>query len=361
MVRCAIIGLGKIGRVFTKAISECQGAVVSAGCDINSGSRDLFSKKNPDIPVFENVDELIREAEFDAAFVLTPDSCHAEPYIKCLDAGKHVFVEKPVGNSIEEIMEMLTVTRRNSSLVAASGHILRYYGINRKIKQMADAGEFGDIFYMEGDYIHNLLFQAAPKSFNPAMGYNWYLEDEMPMVGGGCHPLDVLRWFIDKPIISVYSAGNNIAFPEMKRHDCITSLFNFADGCVAKVTALYGPVAPYAYCNNIAVYGTKASVWRDQVCYDHETGWEPLQYEKYDEKHGHGFEREVEDFINAINVGSQVSTPVIDCAQSAIAAIMATKSLEAGKKMAMPEIIIPVQESIRKPVNAVGKTTAMTY
>ena len=184
------------------------------------GNADVF----PQVPVYKSVDELIHKAEFDAALILTSDPCHAEPFIKCMDAGKHVFVEKPVGNSIEEIREMVKAMDRHPELVASSGHILRYYPINRKIKKMALNGEFGKIFYMEGDYIHNLICQGSPDRFNDALGKNWYLEDEKPMVGGGCHPFDVLRWFADEPLVSVSSMSNKIAFPAMHHDDCIVSI-----------------------------------------------------------------------------------------------------------------------------------------
>ena len=337
-IKCGLVGFGNIGKVFAKAINDNKEIELSAICDVNSTCRCSTEYDNLycNVSFFTSVEEMLNNTSIDAVFILTPDSCHMDPFVKCLDAGKHVFVEKPVGNSIDEIRTMLEAVNRNRHLVTAAGHILRYYGINAKIKQMIDAGEFGDIFYMEGDYIHNLLQQADSKRFNPALGKNWYLEDEAPMVGGGCHPLDVLKWFIDKPIISAYSAGNNIAFPAMSECDCITSVFKFLGGCVAKVTALYGAVAPYAYCNNIAVYGTKASIWRDQVCYDHDEGWKPLQYDKYIEKHGHGFEREVKDFVHSIKTGAPVLAPVTDCAESAVAAIIATESLKCGRELQVP-------------------------
>lgn len=343
-IRCAIVGFGHIGEVFAQAINEKDNIELAAICDINAARRQKSREKYAAIPVYADFSEILNNSTIDAVFVLTPDSYHMDPFVKSLDAGKHVFVEKPVGNSIAEIQVMLAAVKRNAHLVTAAGHILRYYGINKKIKQMADAGEFGEIFYMEGDYIHNLIAQGDDDRFNSELGKNWYLEDEAPMVGGGCHPLDVLKWFVNEPIVSAYSAGNSIAFPAMKEHDCISSIFKFSSGCVAKVTALYGAAAPYAYCNNIAVYGTKASVWRDQVCYDHKQGWVPLQYEKYTEKHGHGFEREIANFVDAIKTGQAVVAPVTDCAESAIAAIMATESLKSAKEVAVPDLNLLMKE-----------------
>lgn len=337
-LKLAVIGLGHIGFSYTGAIASLDGMKTVAACDVFAKARTRFTEAFPDIPVYSSVEEMFEQASFDAALVLTSDPCHAKPFIQCLDAGKHVFVEKPVGNTIGEIKEMVVAIDRNPSLVAASGHILRYYPINKKIKQMALDGEFGEIFYMEGDYIHNLCGQGNPQRFNEALGKNWYLEDEKPMVGGGCHPFDVLRWVVDSPVSSVSSMGNKIAFPAMKHEDCIVSIYKFANNAIAKVTALYGPVAPMAPFYNIAIYGTKASVWRDQVCYDHKEGWKPLKFETYKEKFGHGFERELLDFANAIRTGKNVVAPARDCAQSEIATLVATEALKTRKELSILQL-----------------------
>jgi predicted dehydrogenase len=337
-IKCAVVGLGHVGWTYSSAIGTIGGVELVAACDVFEKARNVYRDKFPGVPIYSSVPELLNYMDFDAAFVLTSDPCHMEPFIQCLDAGKHVFVEKPVANRIEDIVEMVRAIDKHPDLIAASGHILRYYPVNQKIKQMAVNREFGDIFYMEGDYIHNLIYQASPEKFNESLGRNWYTEDEKPMVGGGCHPFDVLAWVADSPVVSVSSMGNHIAFPAMKHEDCIVSIYKFESGAVAKVTALYGPVAPYAAFNNIAIYGTKASVWRDQVCFDHEEGWKPLEYQTYEEKFSHGFEREIIDFANAIRTGQPVIAPARDCAQSEIATLVATDALNAGKELAIPQL-----------------------
>jgi len=335
---CGVIGLGGIGRTYTRLLLESGRMRVVAACDVFEKARRAYAAEFPGIALYASVEELLARASCDAALVLTSDPCHAAPFIQCLDGGLHVFVEKPVGNTISEIREMVAAMDRHPDRVAASGHILRYYPVNRKIKELAVKGAFGEIFYMEGDYIHNLLEQADPERLNEALGRNWYLEDEKPMVGGGCHPFDVLRWVAGSPVTHVSSMGNRIAFPAMRHDDCIVSTFRFASGCVAKVTALYAPVAPYAAFNNIAVYGTRASVWRDRICTDHREGWRPLECEAYREQFGHGFEREIFDFVNAIRTGEPVLAPARDCAQSEVATLVATDALHQGKELPIPQI-----------------------
>jgi predicted dehydrogenase len=64
---------------------------------------------------------------------------------------------------------------------------------------------------MEGDYVHNLLYQA--KQTDPVTGRNWYLEHELPLVGGGSHPLDLLRWVSGKEVSRVWGYSNHRVVP----------------------------------------------------------------------------------------------------------------------------------------------------
>ena len=139
-LRLAIIGLGGIGRIYTRAIAARDDLKVVAACDVFAKARAEYAREFSSIPLYTTVSEMLKQAEFDAAFVLTSDPCHAEPFIQCLEADKHVFVEKPVGNTVAEIKTMVAAMDRHANRVSASGHILRYYPVNYKIKQMALAG-----------------------------------------------------------------------------------------------------------------------------------------------------------------------------------------------------------------------------
>jgi len=124
-------------------------------------------------------------------------------------------------------------------------------------------GDLGRVYYLEGDYIHNLLYQA--EQTDPVSGRNWYLEQEIPLVGGGSHPLDLLRWISGAEVVRVSAYGNHMAFPAMHCDDCQVALFQFDSGAVAKVAALYAPRSEMAPFYNLRVYGTLGTVERDQV------------------------------------------------------------------------------------------------
>jgi predicted dehydrogenase len=110
--------------------------------------------------------------------------------IAALDAGKHVFCEKPPGNSLEDVQRIMGAEERNPQLVLKAGFNHRYhYGI-MEAKKLVDSGEYGDILWMRGIY---------GKAQGSASGYDW--RNDLSLVGGGIlldqgiHMLDLFRHF----------------------------------------------------------------------------------------------------------------------------------------------------------------------
>ena len=332
-IRVGLIGLGGNGKAFLKGYQEHPLATLMAICDLSPQkvrevARDFKIKKG-----YTNYHLMLKEEKIDMVSIHTPDHLQARPFIDSLNAGKHVFVEKPMANDIEDLRKMVRVADKaeRMGLKTMVGQILRFNPLFQKIKSIVDKGILGKIFYMEGDYIHNLRSQAGKERYNKYIKMNWWLEKEKPMVGGGCHPLDLLRWFKGKEIIEVKSYSNRIAFPQMKNDDCIVSLFKFSDGCIAKVTALYAPVSSYAYANNIALYGTKGTILQDKICLDEKKGFKKIPASWLG---GHPFDPEQDHFLKCILKDKKSLVDAHDGAGSAAAVIAATQS--AQKKQFLP-------------------------
>jgi predicted dehydrogenase len=204
------------------------------------------------------------------------------------------------------------------------------------IRHMAVDGKLGDIYYMEGDYIHNLLYQA--KQTDPVTGRNWYLEHELPVVGGGSHPLDLLRWISGKQVSRVTGYANHVAFPAMHNNDCQVCLFGFEDGTIAKVASLYAPrcdVPPYY---NLRVYGTHGTIERDTAAiaaspHDVHPTFEPVDAERVK---SHPYLPEVCDFLAAVREDRSPRTPLWDGANSTLAALVAVRTFREGKELDVP-------------------------
>jgi predicted dehydrogenase len=94
---------------------------------------------------YENIDALLKsEKEFDAAVICTPASTHCEIAVKCLEGGKHIFVEKPIAPTLNEASKMVKSARAQGKVLMV-GHYLRYMPHHLKARAMINGGEIGKI------------------------------------------------------------------------------------------------------------------------------------------------------------------------------------------------------------------------
>jgi 1,5-anhydro-D-fructose reductase (1,5-anhydro-D-mannitol-forming) len=145
MIKCGIIGYGKMGRIRAKAIEESgRGNVVCA----------YDSHEMPDCP-YEKVptdSDVINHPEVDAVFVCTPNYRIEPLVIQALEAGKHVFSEKPPA------FDAVGVERIRAAEAAAAGCKLmygfnhRHHGSIQRMKEIIDSGQMGKVLWMRGRY-----------------------------------------------------------------------------------------------------------------------------------------------------------------------------------------------------------------
>ena len=334
-VRVGIVGLGGNGTGHLRSHCASPKSRVVAVCDRNV-DRARAAAEELAIDRFYSDDGIFADPAIEAISIHTGDNDHRDPFVRALTAGKHVLVEKPLANSEEDIHAMVEAARDATGLRIQVGYILRFNPVFEEIHRLASTGALGDIYYMEGDYIHNLLYQA--QKTDPVTGVNWYLEHELPIVGGGSHPLDILRWISGKQVTRVRGYSNRVAFPAMRNDDCQVCLFQFEDGTIAKVAALYAPRMGMAPFYNLRVYGTNGTVERDTVAIskaedDVHPEFEAVQADRVS---GHPYLPEIEDWLDAIREGRETRTPLWDGANSTIATLCAVRAMRDGAEVEVP-------------------------
>lgn len=183
-LKMGIVGLGKMGGIRAKTIREHDDAVLVCGTDPNppaSGYEDIEI-----VPDYQSV----INADVDAVVVCTPNRFIPEVVEAALDAGKHVFCEKPPGRNMADIERIMAAEQRNPGLALKVGFNHRYhYGI-LEAKKIVDSGEYGNILWMRG------VYGKAQGSGNPN---EW--RNSPQLAGGGIlfdqgiHMLDLFRHF----------------------------------------------------------------------------------------------------------------------------------------------------------------------
>lgn len=333
-LRVGVVGLGGNGRAFAELYARHPKATLAAVCDLNPERVRQVAEALAVPGRF--TDDAIYAADLDLISIHTPDPLHVAPFVKALQGGKHVFVEKPMGNTRADLDAMTAAAAAHPHLKVMVGQILRFNPFFARLKEMAAAGDLGEIFFMEADYIHDLHVQADPERFNPHLGMNWYLEQEIPLVGGGVHPFDLLRWYAGCNAVEVEGFANRFAFPEMKNPDCQVALFRFENGAIAKVAAAYGPVGPMPPFYGMRIYGTKGTVMNGRVCLGH-----GHEYTEQDLTGlgvaGHPYDPEVDHVLTCILEDRPTLVDAFEGANSTIAVIVGAEAATQGVKLPVPQ------------------------
>ena len=326
-----VIGLGRNGSSFLPIYAKHPDAELIGISDLIPENLARL-KSEFDVPVATmDYRDILERDDIHAISIHTPDHLHKQPFVDALRAGKHVLVEKPMANSIPDLLEM-TAAARASDRKTLVGQIMRFNPLFQRIKAMIANGDLGEIFYAEGDYIHDLRYQAG--QVDPLTGTNWYLEQECPIVGGSVHPVDLLRWFVGD-IVEAYAFGSRAEFAEMKEDASIVATFRFANGAIGKSTALYAPRTHMPKAYNLALYGTKGTILRDTICMEGESDFRPIDVVC---PPGHPYDPEVAHFIKCIINDEPTLCNAFDGARSAMAVLAARESLHTGKPVVVCEV-----------------------
>jgi len=158
MIGIGVIGYGYWGPNLVRNFAECQGAAVRMVCDLRPAQLEKVQRRYPGVRVTTNPADVWNDPEVDAVVVATPVDKHFELAMASLRAGKHVLVEKPITSTSEQASRLIdeAAARR---LVLMVDHTFVYTGAVRKMRELLETGELGDIYYYDSTRVNLGLFQ----------------------------------------------------------------------------------------------------------------------------------------------------------------------------------------------------------
>jgi predicted dehydrogenase len=152
-LRVGVVGLGYWGPNLARNFHTLAGAELVWCSDASHAARERVSSIMPDARMTQRPEELLEDESLDAVAIATPVPTHAELAVRVLEAGKHCFVEKPLAQSVAGA-EQVVEAARGSGRTLMVGHLLEYHPGVRKLKQLADTGELGEIRYIYGNRLN---------------------------------------------------------------------------------------------------------------------------------------------------------------------------------------------------------------
>ncbi len=143
----AQFGVGYWGPNLVRNLIANDRCKLTKVCEISKDRREFIKNLYPSLYTTKNIDEILNDSNIDAVIIATPVSTHYDLTVKALNANKHVLVEKPMAQSIDEIKEIEKISN-NKNLIAMVGHTFLYNSAVRYIKKIIDQGKIGDIRYI---------------------------------------------------------------------------------------------------------------------------------------------------------------------------------------------------------------------
>jgi predicted dehydrogenase len=157
-MKVGLIGYGYWGPNLLRNLHETDGVEVKRCVDLRPDRCASASKRYPGLQVSEDAENILRDPEISAVAIATPVSTHFELAKLALEADKHVLIEKPITRTTAEA-EALIHLAQGKDLVLMVDHTFIYTGAVRKLKQMIEAGELGELYYLDSVRVNLGLFQ----------------------------------------------------------------------------------------------------------------------------------------------------------------------------------------------------------
>ncbi len=206
-LRVGLVGAGNIANAHLAQYRNNPNAEVVAVCDINAERRNRMADTFGIPYRFENVHDMVKCPDLDAADVCVWNNAHAECSIAALNAGLDVLCEKPMAMNTAEAEAMLEASKKNGKLLMI-GFVCRHDHRAKIAKDFIEKGLLGDIYYAKATYLR--------RNGNPG---GWFCDKSKsgggPLIDIGVHPLDLTRYLMGNPKpVSVYAVTSDLLHKE---------------------------------------------------------------------------------------------------------------------------------------------------
>jgi predicted dehydrogenase len=248
MLNAAVIGLG-VGEQHARAFARTHGCRIRWLCDRDEAKARTLAASIGQGQVAPSLQVALSDPETSVVSLATYDDQHSQQVVAALNAGKHVFCEKPLCRTADELAAIDRAWKRSPRHLRCN-FVLRAAPVYRWLREAIRGGEFGDIYAVDGDYLYGRLHKITD-------GWRKDVENYSVLVGGGVHLIDLMMWLVSERPISVSAVGNAIVTrgTAFRYDDFAAATYLFASGMIGRITANFGCVHRHQHV--LRVFGTK--------------------------------------------------------------------------------------------------------
>ncbi|MCM8814758.1 MAG: Gfo/Idh/MocA family oxidoreductase [Candidatus Omnitrophica bacterium] len=360
-INIGIAGSCGRGRSFKTACDASGILKIHAVCDVNEEkleeSRVALGAEEKYLDYYE----MIEKSDIQAVIIGTPMPFHASQAIAALNKNIHVLSEVPAAVSIEECKELVLAARRSKALYMMAENYT-YIKSNVMVKEMVKRGMFGELYYAEGEYIHEL------KQLNEITKWRRKWQTGINGITYGTHSLGpVLQWMHPDRVISVCCAGSGHHYKDSEgryyeNEDTCVMLCKMASGALVKIRVDMLSDRPHAMTNyqlqgtdgcyeSARAHGERHRIWIRSLCpemkwmYLDELGEQflPQEWKKHQEiamktGHGGGDFFEIMDFCDAITGKKKCPIGIDEAMDMTLPGLVSQQSIvQNGKWLDVPD------------------------
>ncbi len=365
-IRVGVIGVNGMGWSDLNTLLKQNNIVCTALCDIdetvlNKRAREL-QERNMVVATYLDYKQLLASSDVDAVIIATPDHWHCLQMVDAVEAGKHVYVEKPIGNSVRECQVMVQVAKKNNAIVQV-GQWQRSQQHFKDAIDFVHSGKLGKIRLVKawsylgwknsipvqpdtavpsGVHYADWLGPAVKKPFNVNrfhFNFRWFWDYAGGlMTDWGVHMLDyaLLGMKVSDPK-SVMASGGKFAFPDDagETPDTMTAVYEFDGFNIQWEHAKGIDLGPYGRNHGVAFIGNNGTLVLNR------SGWEVIPEKgrmealPFQPASDNGLERHMANFVEAIRQRNPqlLHAPIEAGAHIAIFSQMGNIAFRTGQKL----------------------------
>ncbi len=201
----------------------------------------------------ESFEAMVKRTDLDGVLLVSPNAFHREQTELAAHYGKHVYVEKPIANTLDDGRRMIAACEK-AGVSLLIGHVHRRHAANRKVRQLIDSGAIGQPVMVEANLSSGQGWELKPDEFR-------WRDDDTGCPGGalmtiGVHQADTINYLFG-PVKTVFAFFNHLHIPAPV-NDVTTTIFKFESGMLGYIGANFA--SPRT--NWMQVYGTEANLTR---------------------------------------------------------------------------------------------------
>ena len=242
-----VIGLGWFGEIHCETLAGIPNIELAALCTRKPDRLAEQAKKFNVKKTYTDYRDMLADRAIDAVSIVTMWDQHTDPTIAALEAGKHVFLEKPMASTVADCNRIIAASKKVKGILQI-GHICRFNPRYRMAKQAVDEGRIGKIVALSSR-------RNIPAAWTPEI-----LGKIGPIVGDAIHDTDLMLWFTGDTVKSVYAqtvSVRNLKFPDIGQ-----TMYRFKGGATATLETVWcmPDKTPFDIDERMSIIGTEGII-----------------------------------------------------------------------------------------------------